>query len=59
MSYRKLSRRDFLRMSALAAAGVTFAACGAGAPDVTEQPEETTAEEETTHIFNFTANCFN
>jgi len=45
MSHNKLSRRDFLRMSALAAAGVTLAACGAGSPAATEQPEETTAEE--------------
>ncbi len=45
MSHRKLSRRDFLRVSALAAAGVTLAACGAGTPDATEEPQEPSPDE--------------
>lgn len=40
MSCKKLSRRDFLRMSALAAAGATLVACGTGASDATEQSQE-------------------
>ncbi len=42
---RNLSRRDFLRMTALAAVGVTLAACGPGTPKVTEEPAEGEAPE--------------
>ncbi len=40
----KLTRRDFLRLSALAAAGAAVAACG---PKPTEAPEPTAKVEET------------
>ena len=51
MDSKKLSRRDFLRMSALTAAGVTLAGCARPTPEPTEAPaveepaEEPAAEE--------------
>ncbi len=39
MGHRKLSRRDFLRMSALAAAGFTLAACGGSPTGGNGEPE--------------------
>ena len=54
MSTKKLSRRDFLRISALSAAGAALAGCGAPTPEVVKEtvevPLEQTVEVEKTVI---------
>ncbi|MGC9468930.1 MAG: ABC transporter substrate-binding protein [Anaerolineae bacterium] len=41
---RKLTRRQFMQLSALAGAGAVLVACGTPAPEVTEEPEEEAPE---------------